>query len=100
MKRSALNGKPNLTLTQYVGREMVDAGWHPSLMLDDDQLIARWGLMPEGEDRKKAKRIANRRLWKLTTGHNRDALPCIRLGQKTRRYKPTDVLEFEYRAKA
>lgn len=70
----------------YIFDEMVKAGWKDVTFLTEEQLVERWNL----EEATYLKGLVQGRNSRGLT------LPVIRLGRKTRRYRPSDVLEFEY----
>ena len=74
------------TKRDYIFDEMAKAGWSDVAFLKEEQLLERWQL------------DNNRRLRTFIYGKNARGLklPVIRLGNKSRRYRPSDVLEFEF----
>ena len=72
----------------YIFDEMVKAGWNDVAFLEESALLERWSLQDD------------KKLRTFLYGRNARGLrlPVIRLGRKTRRYRPSDVLEFEYEA--
>lgn len=71
----------------YIQTELSESGWNEKLFITREDLCARWGL-----------KVGSRYLQRLICGRNQRGvkLPVFRLGNKTLRYKPKDVLEFEY----
>ena len=70
----------------YIFDEMCKAGWKDVQFVTEDELADRW-------------QVEARHVWKnLTLGRNARGLklPVFRFGAKTRRYRPSDILEFEF----
>ena len=74
------------TKKQYIIDELATSGWNDKIFLTEEDLCTRWNLRQP------------RYIRQLIHGRNSRGvkLRCFRLGHKTRRYKPTDVLEFEF----
>lgn len=70
----------------YVFDEMVSAGWDDREFLTEEDVCQRWQMEP------------GRKIRNLIQGRNARGLrlPVFRIGNKTRRFRPSDVLEFEY----
>jgi|TARA_R110000787_G_scaffold56284_4_gene129441 hypothetical protein len=74
------------TKKQYISEELAESGWNDKIFLTEEDLCARWGLK------------AGRSVQNFILGRNKRGvrLPCLRLTRQLRRYKPSEVLEFEY----
>lgn len=70
----------------YIFDAMVKAGWDDREFLTEEEVMERWRLT-DGKQMHKFIYGKNRRHLKL---------PVIRFGHKTRRYRPSDVLAFEW----
>lgn len=70
----------------YVFDEMVKSGWDDREFLTEEEVMERWKM----DDPKVMRNFYSGR---NIRGRK---LPVIKFGQRTRRYRPSDVLEFEF----
>ena len=76
---------------EYVAREMKAAGWDDQTVLVDDDIIARWRL---SDSRQSAlKQIKLQIDGESPTGIK---LPCLKVSERTRRFRARDLLEYEW----
>ena len=70
----------------YIKKEMDSAGWEEVDFLTEEDLVSRWKLPNM------------RNLRNFIQGRNARGikLPSYRFGSKTRRFRPSSVLEFEW----
>ncbi len=70
----------------YVFDEMLKMGWDDRNFITEQEIMDRWRI-----DKPRTMR-------ELIYGNNAKGvkLPCLRITNKARRFRPSDVLEFEY----